>query len=66
MRASPLPKRYGWGLYFNAEGKVALCTVESPAYKRFAGNPSLMQRFAMRSKRACTCQAMYGKCGAKI
>jgi hypothetical protein len=52
MRASPLPKRYGWGLYFNAEGKVALCAIESPAYKRFASNPSLMQRFAMRSKRA--------------
>ena len=25
MRTSLLPKSYGWGLHFNAEGKVALC-----------------------------------------
>ena len=40
LRASPLPKRYGWGLHFNPEGKVALCPMESDEYRRFvAGGP---------------------------
>jgi hypothetical protein len=37
MRASMLPKKYGWGLHFNEEGKVALVARESEAYDRFAG-----------------------------
>lgn len=51
MRASPLPKAYGWGLHFDADGKVALCAVESPAYRRFADDRTLTRTFAMRSKR---------------
>ena len=52
MRASPLPKSYGWGLYFDAEGKVALVAMESPEYKRRLNNPAIRQLSAMRSKRA--------------
>lgn len=36
LRASMLPKKYGWGIHFNEEGKLALVPVESPEYKRFA------------------------------
>ncbi|WP_123042936.1 DUF6157 family protein [Cohnella candidum] len=35
MRASMLPKKYGWGIHFNAEGKLALIPRESPEYQRF-------------------------------
>jgi hypothetical protein len=34
LRASPLPKRYGWGLHFDDEGRVALCPIESEEYRR--------------------------------
>ncbi|MBB6670441.1 DUF6157 family protein [Cohnella nanjingensis] len=36
LRASMLPKKYGWGIHFNAEGKLALYPVESPEYRAFA------------------------------
>jgi Family of unknown function (DUF6157) len=36
LRSSPLPKRYGWGLLFDAEGRVALCAMESEEYRRMA------------------------------
>ncbi|MFF2093203.1 DUF6157 family protein [Paenibacillus sp. NPDC058174] len=36
LRASMLPKKYGWGIHFNAEGKLALYEVGSPEYERFA------------------------------
>jgi len=52
MRASPLPKSYGWGLHFDAEGKVALVAIESPEYKRLLKNSAIRQLSAMRSKRA--------------
>jgi hypothetical protein len=52
MRASPLPKSYGWGLHFNAEGKVALVPVESAKYKELSSSKSIEQTRAMRSKRA--------------
>ncbi|GGD96236.1 DUF6157 family protein [Paenibacillus nasutitermitis] len=35
LRASMLPKKYGWGIHFNAEGKMALIPVDSPDYQRF-------------------------------
>ena len=52
MRASPLPKSYGWGLHFDAEGKVALVAIESPEYSRLLKNSAIKQLSAMRSKRA--------------
>jgi hypothetical protein len=36
LRASPLPKKYGWGLHFDSEGRVALCAMESEPYQRLA------------------------------
>jgi len=54
LRASPLPKTYGWGIHFNGEGKAALVARESKQYAQFAkpkkGGPALF--FAMRNKRA--------------
>jgi hypothetical protein len=34
LRTSPLPKKYGFGLLFDSEGRVALCPVESEEYGR--------------------------------
>lgn len=52
LRASPLPKSYGWGLHFDHAGKVALYGVESEEYRRFAQDSGLTQLKAMRSSRA--------------
>jgi hypothetical protein len=53
LRASALPKRYGWGIHFNAEGKAALVGVETDEYRRFAEGkePGVTLVYAMRSKR---------------
>lgn len=52
LRASALPKRYGWGLHFDAEGKGAAYAVGSEEYRRLAADASLTQTRGMRSKRA--------------
>ena len=52
LRSSPLAKRYGWGIHSNGDGKVALVPVESPEYRRLAGDPHVRHVKAMRSKRA--------------
>ena len=51
MRASPLPKSYGWGLHFNEEGKVALGAAESPEYERLSSSDTIEQTRALRSRR---------------
>ena len=51
FRASPLPKRYGWGVHSNEEGKIALVAVGSKAYQRFVADESVIKTKAMRSKR---------------
>ncbi len=51
MRASPLPKRYGWGIHSNAEGKLALVAVEDTNYKKLASDPTIAHLEAMRSKK---------------
>jgi hypothetical protein len=33
LRSSPLAKKYGFGLLFDREGRVALCPMESTEYK---------------------------------
>ncbi len=50
LRASPLPKGYGWGVHFDGEGKVALYGVESEDYGKFSESDA-KQLKAMRSKR---------------
>ena len=52
FRASPLTKRYGWGIHSNEEGKVAMYGMETKEYKKFVADQSLKQTKAMRSKRA--------------
>jgi hypothetical protein len=52
FRVSALPKRYGWGIHNNAEGKVALIAVESPEYKQLLNDPRTTKIKAFRSKRA--------------
>ena len=51
FRASPLTKRYGWGVHSNAEGKVALFAADSEEYKQFVQDDSIPKKKAMRSKR---------------
>lgn len=53
LRASLLPKKYGWGVHHNAEGKIAIYPMESEEYRQFVqskrGNLQLLT--ALRSKR---------------
>jgi Family of unknown function (DUF6157) len=52
LRASPLAKRYGWGIHNNADGKVALIAVESPEYQQLLNDPRITKIKAFRSTRA--------------
>lgn len=52
FRASPLTKRYGWGLHADAKGKIALYSAESKEYKMFLADKSVKKVKAMRSKKA--------------
>lgn len=52
FRASPLTKRYGWGVHSNAEGKIALFGAETEAYKNLVQDESITKKKAMRAKRA--------------
>ena len=51
LRASPLGKTYGWGLHYDADGRITLHAVGSESYARLAADPGLTQLRAMRSKR---------------
>jgi hypothetical protein len=54
LRTSPLPKKYGWELVFDQEGRTALCPMESQEYQRLAAGDvaGVTVLKAMRSKRA--------------
>ncbi|WP_310590121.1 DUF6157 family protein [Dyadobacter chenwenxiniae] len=52
LRASPLTKRYGWGVHSNSEGKVALYSRDSQEYEKFSTDDKVETVKAMRSKRA--------------
>ncbi|RKP48014.1 hypothetical protein D7Z26_22705 [Cohnella endophytica] len=56
MRASMLPKKYGWGLHFDSDGKVAIIPRESAEYDRLANleDDRLKRLKAMRNSRAKT------------
>jgi hypothetical protein len=49
LRASPLTKRYGWGVHLDTDGKVALYGCETEEYKAFLQDRSLKVVRAMRS-----------------
>lgn len=51
MRASALTKKYGWGVHYDEQGKIALYVVESKEYQRFVKDKKMQKYFAMRSKR---------------
>ncbi|WP_220447767.1 DUF6157 family protein [Nonomuraea diastatica] len=51
LRASPLPKKYGFGLLFDAEGRVALCPMESEDYRAGLHREDVKVLKAMRSSR---------------
>lgn len=52
LRASPLGKRYGWGTHHDENGRVALYGVDTADYERMTNDPGIVQKTAMRSKRA--------------
>ncbi|MCD9022533.1 DUF6157 family protein [Cohnella silvisoli] len=53
LRASMLPKKYGWGLHFDTEGRIALVARESAEYDDFTnGNGGDLRILAaMRNSR---------------
>lgn len=51
LRSSPLPKRYGWGIHYNEEGRMALYPCESKEYKAFSKDKTLKVIKAMRSSK---------------
>ena len=51
FRASPLTKRYGWGIHSNEEGKIAMYGAETEEYRQFLADKSIKKVKAMRSKR---------------
>lgn len=52
LRASPLTKRYGWGIHCDADGKIAMYGVETADYKKYSADKKLKIVKAMRSKKA--------------
>lgn len=52
MRASPLTKQYGWGAYYDEQGRIAIYPVESKEYQRFVKDKGIRKFTAMRSKKA--------------
>ena len=51
LRASPLTKRYGWGVHYNKEGKIAIFGAETEAYEKFATDKNLKNLKAMKSSK---------------
>jgi hypothetical protein len=52
FRSSPLPKRYGWGVHSDSDGRIAIYAVNSEEYQRLAQAKDVKHVKAMRSKRA--------------
>lgn len=51
FRASPLTKRYGWGVHYDKEGKMAIYGADSPEYEMFSKDKTLKVLKAMKSKK---------------
>lgn len=51
LRASPLTKRYGWGVHSDDKGKVAIYGAGTEEYRKFATDSKITLTKAMRSKR---------------
>jgi hypothetical protein len=50
LRASMLPKRYGWGAHYDADGRIALYGVETDDYRRLMSQPEIKVVMAMRNQ----------------
>jgi hypothetical protein len=51
LRASMLPKRYGWGAHFDAKGRIAIYGAQTDDYRRFSTSNSLKVIPAMRNRK---------------
>lgn len=51
LRASPLGKRYGFGIHYDAEGRMALYGAETTAYKQLMADPAVKKLKAMRTSK---------------
>ena len=51
MRASPLPKTYGWGVFHDGQSRIALVALGSAEYAKLAKDKTVTVLKAMRNKR---------------
>jgi len=51
FRASPLVKKYGWGIHYDEEGKIALYDVASEEYERLSNADHIKVLKGMRTSR---------------
>jgi hypothetical protein len=51
FRASPLTKRYGWGVHSDKDGKIALYGCDSAEYKKLSKDKKLKVVKAMKSSK---------------
>jgi beta-xylosidase len=51
FRASPLVKKYGWGIHYDVDGKVAIYDAESDQYTQYLQLDNITNLKGMRSKR---------------
>lgn len=51
LRASPLTKRYGWGVHSNERGEIALYSSDSEEYRRLSTSKDMKIVKAMKSSR---------------
>jgi len=51
FRASPLTKRYGWGIHSDKNEKIAMLGVETEEYQKFVNDKNIKKVKGMRNKR---------------
>lgn len=51
FRASPLVKKYGWGIHYDGQGKIAMFEVNSYKYNELLNSNNISLLKGMRSKR---------------
>ena len=51
FRASPLAKRYGWGIHSDQDGKIAIFGCETAEYQKLQDDQNLKTLRAMRTSR---------------
>ncbi|RCX20511.1 hypothetical protein DFP94_103242 [Fontibacillus phaseoli] len=54
LRASALPKKFGWGVHYDDDGRIAIYAMDSPEYKSFAdsADTGIQLLLGMRSRKA--------------